>query len=86
MEEQLEITLKRFNLPFRSGPVTSGLDEALKEQSIHTQAHNGRSFVGNYCHKYLKAYDHICDSVDREKKRQLMIVNAVLWQMNWADF
>ena len=32
VEEQLEITLKRCNLPFRSGPATSSLDEALKEQ------------------------------------------------------
>ena len=32
VEEQLEITLKRCNWPFRSGPVTSSLDEAIKNK------------------------------------------------------
>ena len=28
--------------------------------------YHGRYFVSNHCYKYLKAYDHICDSVVRE--------------------
>ena len=40
----------------------------LKEQGIHTQAYDGRSFVGSHCHKYLKtpAYENICESVVRK--------------------
>ena len=66
MEEQLGITLKQCNLPFRSGPMTSTLDEVLKEQGILTQAYHGRSFVGNHFHKYLKVFNHICDGVVRK--------------------
>ena len=58
VEEQLKITLKRCNLPLRSGPVTSSLDEALKEQGIHTRAYHERSSVGNHCHKAALAFQN----------------------------
>ena len=53
------------NFPFLHGPLTAGLDEALKKQKIQMQAYHGRSFVGNHCHRYLKeeTYTKVCDSV-----------------------
>ena len=52
-------------LPPLSGPVTAGLDNALKHNKIQMQAYHGRSFVGNHCHRYLKedTYTSVCDSV-----------------------
>lgn len=53
------------DLRFLCGPVTAGLDDALKRNKICVQAYHGRSLVGNHCNRYLKqtVFSDICDSV-----------------------
>ena len=61
MDDKIEKRKQEADLPLLTGPVTMGLDTALKHNKIYMQAYHGRSFVGNHCHRYLK--EEVCDSV-----------------------
>ena len=45
--------LQTTQLPYRSGPITSNLENILQRNKICPQAYHGRSFIGNHCRKYL---------------------------------
>ena len=54
--ETLKRKLKKLHttqLPYRSGPGTSNLENILQRNKICPQAYHGRSFIGNHCGKYL---------------------------------
>ena len=54
--ETLKRKLKKLQttqLPYRSVPVTSSLENILQRNKICPQTYRGRSFIGNHCRKYL---------------------------------